>query len=266
MTVRMKDLASEEGRREYYTYDPKDPSSWTVKAAPWLDPRFNDELLKRHGADMWGDQLIRIAWAGDIESWNYWIDGNGIAHRYKGYKYPYSRYTLVTGFQYLNAEGKKVTVASPAAVPPGRASVPLTEKRDLPKLHFVVEMKFTLDQLVGMGWASDPDSEVQWSTRHGVRVAEAPNPKGEYVLAYPIVDKQERYRDVVQADLDHIHEIVNRSKTETEEERLVRKQEEHARMALVMALEEEDKNLGIWDKVMTEAERKVAKGRTVYSK
>lgn len=264
----LRQLETEEGRREYYSYNPRDPLSLVPRSAPYLSERFNEELLEKYGTDIWGDQRIRIVWAPEVDQLQYYEDQHGNTYSYQGKRYPYMRIERVIGFCYRNAKGEHVTVTTEDRVPEGAIAEPVTIKEDLPKLHFVVEMKYTLEEMIALKWCPDPATTEgeAWCVRNGKRYRDTPDPRGEYMLAYPIVTADGQYRDVTDDDLRHIHEIVRRVRTESPEEYVARKKDEFEKLTAVAEAEKAEKEADKWSDAFIRAERRQAqKGRIIFT-
>ena len=251
-----KELSTEEGRREYYRVDLGDPD--TIRndlVEPYLNPAFNEELLDRYGTDAHGDQLIRVVWAVNLRAWQY-KDIGVSTMQYLGRKYPWNggfRLRVTTGYTYIDNSGKRVTVRHQKLVPKGKLSVEEWEYDDLGARKFVIEMKYSVEQLVKLGWCPDPNTEEgkQWCVRQGKRYKNAPDPKGEYIFCRFLSNEETapvaEYRDVVYEDIEQIHLIYNRSLNETDAERVERKKKEAELIEKQLRRIETTKELIAWE-------------------
>ena len=214
----LKQLESEEGRREYYTYDPQNPVSMRHHVEPYLDPRFNEELLDMFGTDVHGDQRLRIVWAGMLRAGSYRQMENGDTLRYEGMKYPYMRLRTIAGYEYFNDKGQKVTVATMAQVPKDALFVEVFEWDDLGVMKFALEMKYTFEELVQIRRYPKPDTdeEIGWATKNGKRIKDDPNPKGEYIFCHYIETHDGRYLEPSEATIESIRDIFHTATTESE--------------------------------------------------
>jgi hypothetical protein len=260
----IEELSTEEGRRAYYRIDLQDPSTLHNNCAePWLNPAYNEELKKRYGCDIHGDQIVKISWAASLRAVAF-KDIGFTTLSYTGRKYPFMggyRLKVTTGFSYYSVdtetgESHKVTVPSLDKVPFGKVWTEEFAYDDLGARKWVVEMKYTVAQMVRMGWCPPPDTPEgeQWCVRQGKRYRIAPDPKGEYVFGFFIehqVPEEGEYRDVTQADVDAIHAIFNRALNETDEERATRKMAEHEKLQKHLKRSELERDAVAWDEAFT---------------
>jgi len=268
----LKHLDTEEGRREYYTYDMSRAETLKRHVEPYLDPRYNQELLDAYGTDPHGDQLVRIVWAGTLPRVNYREDKNGNTEAYDGCKYPFMRIKDTIGYTYLDKHGKRVTVTKFHQVPDDALFTEEFRYYDLGVMKFVIEMKFTHAQMVQLGYypkANTPDAGLRGAhitprDKRYKRYRQAPNPNGEYMFVHYIETPEGEYRDVTQADIDQIHFIIRRAMGESEQEFLTRKVAEREALA---KKEEEDKAMrdaAIAEAAIIRAEKKLARGKIIY--
>lgn len=262
----LKQLESEEGRREYYTYDPSNPTSMRHHVDPYLDPRFNEELLDMFGTDVHGDPRLRISWAGTLRAKSYRQMEDGSTLEYEGMKYPYMRLRTIAGYEYFNDKGQKVTVATMAQVPKDALFVEVFEWDDLGTMKFVLEMKYTYEELVQIRRYPKPDTEeeVEWAHKNGKRIKEDPNPKGEYIFCHYIETHDGRYLEVSDDTIERIRDVFHTATTETEEEYVKRKLEARRQLAIA---EQEQETLNYAHAVSNSrdrAERKLSKGKIIY--
>jgi hypothetical protein len=265
MLTNIKQLTTEEGRREYYKYFLDDPSSFRHHVEPYLDPRFNDELKETYGCDHHGDPRFRIIWAG-TEPMTAFKDTGSETIEYLGKKYPWMRLRIVKGYTYTNDDGQKVHVTTIPQVPKDKIYTEDITWDDLGVMKFAIEAKYTAEEMVQMGWYPPFDSPEfdMYCVKNGKRYRSRPNPKGEYILAHYIETEKGEYRDVTQADIDRIHEIVARSRNESEEEYLARKMKQREDLA---RLEQENESYNYsaqFEKSRIAAEKKLAKGQIIY--
>lgn len=266
---KLKDLQTENGRREYYRVDLSNPM--TVRnglVEPYLDPSYNAELAERYGYDELGDQRVRIAWAAELRQVQYKDEGWRTVE-YLGRKYPHGggfRIKIDDGYIYQSDKGKQVHVKRVEDVPPGKPAVKTFYYDDLGTRKFVVEMKFTLQEMVQLGWCPPPDTPrgEQWCVRGGKRYRSAPDPGGEYVLLYYIEDEAGEYRDVRQEDIDFIHSVINRAQTETEAERVTRRMAERDKIQKALAAEEKQKEAAAWGDALIRVQKR-PRGVKIFS-
>lgn len=215
-------------RAKYYTYDLSKQSTMVHHEPPYLEPYFNRELLKLGGKDIFGDPILRIVWAGTLPETKYHEDVNGITKEYKGMKYAFIKRNVVTGYSYLNDKGQKVTVTDLNLVPPGKVSTRESYMDELGQMKWAVEMKYSAEDLVTLGYYPPLDSKRadQWCVRNGQRYRVKPNRQGDYLLAFFIETPEGGYRDVRESDLERIRYVWQRAHSETDEAFTQRKMEE----------------------------------------
>lgn len=260
--MELKKLATEDGRREYYKYDLANPATLVHHQEPYLDPRFNKELHERYGEDKHGDPRVRIVWAGNLRQPK-WRQYNGDTIEYSGMKYAYMRIRKDIGCEYLE-NGKKVFVTSVDKVPEGAVFSIVPHWDDLGVMKFVIEMKFTAQELTQMGWYPELDKDDRYTRKGGNQWRLDPNPNGEYIFVHYIETPEGDYKDVAQEDLDAIHFMVHRSLNETEEEFIARRTAEMEQMQQLMSAEEAKKLEDLIADERIKAEKKLAKGKIIY--
>lgn len=247
--------------RRYYRVDVNDPSTFTNNVVePYLNPAINEELAERYGVDIHGDQLIRIVWAPSLRTTNF-KDHGSHTEPYEGRKYPYNggfRLRITTGFVYKNDDDNDVTVPTIAKVPKNKSFVEQFVYDDLAARKFVVEMKFSLAQMVQMRWAPEPGSQEEgtWCVRNGKRYRISADPRGEYIFCKFIQTPEGDFRSVTSDDVRLIHETFDRALNETEAERLVRKQEEREELDRRLRISEADKEFGLISNALSRTGKK----------
>lgn len=265
--IKIKELDTEEGRREYYTYDPRNPATLRPHAEPYLDPRFNAELLEIFGTDVHGDPRLRIVWGGSTRASSFREMEDGSVLEYDGMRYPYMRLRIIRGYNYYDKKGRKVMVTSLSRVPPNTVFTEAIGWDDLGVMKFVLEMKYTAEELVKLGRYPKPgsDEEKNWCVRDGKRYRRKPDPNGDYLFCHYIETSDGRFADVTQITIDNIRAIFHRATTETEAEYVKRKLAEREQLAIA---EKEQENLNYANHVENariRAEKKLAKGKIIYS-
>jgi hypothetical protein len=225
---------NEAERQKYYVYDPSKPSTMVHHNPPRLDDHFNRELLKLAGKDIYGDQRLRIAWAASIPETKYHENENGKTEEYEGRKYAFMKRRVVTGYTYINKKGHKVTVKHPALVPKDKVYTNASYLDELGIMKWVVEMKYTAQELEDMGYYPKHGSlkAEQWCVRNGQRYRIKPSRTGEYIKAFFIEMPDSfgfgnfGYRDVRESDLEEIRRIWHQAHNESEEDYANRKMAE----------------------------------------
>lgn len=267
MLTNLKELTTEEGRRAYYKYYLDDPSSFRHHVEPYLDPRFNEELKDAYGCDHHGDARFRFVWAGTLPALAYKDTGNETVE-YEGKKYPWMRLRIIKGYTYLNDNGHKVHVTTLPQVPQGKIATEDITYDDLGVMKFAIEAKYTAEEMVQLGRYPAFDS-LEFDTfcvKNGKRYRSKPDMKGEYVLAHYIETHDGQYRDVTQQDVDRIHEIVNRSRNESEAEYLARKMKEREDLAALEQYNSDYNYAKQFEQSLVSAEKKLARGQILYSR
>lgn len=266
MSISIAQLKTEDGRREYYTYDPTNPASMVQHAEPYLDPRFNEELKHLFGVDLHGDQRVRVVWGGSEPAISFKQMPDGKSLQYLGKKYPYMRVRNVRGYIYIDKEGKKVTVKSIDRVPEGHPAVEDIIYDDLGIMKFVLEMKFTHAELIAMGRYPLPDDAHAWvhDKTMTYRIKADPNPNGEYIYAHYIETPDGEFCDMTDAWLDQIKMILNRAQTETEEEYIVRKMDARNKLAILTQEAADLKYADAVENARIKAEKKLSRGKVLY--
>ncbi len=263
--ISLKELATEEGRRTYYTYNLKDPATLYHHSEPFLAPMYNEQLLELWGTDVHGDQLLRISWSGTLAAPAFKDVGDSVIE-YEGKKYPFMRLVVNEGFEFHNKDGNLVFVTDVKDVPENTVFAVRKRYEDLGKMMFVLEMKFTAEQLVQQGYypAFDSPEFDEWCVKNGKRYAPRPNPKGEYRFCNFIQTPDGKYRDVSPADVDNIRQLINRANSETEMEYITRKQEEREKVFAIAKHEKEAHFASVVGDSIVRAEKKLAKGKIIY--
>lgn len=235
-------LDTEEKRREYYTYDMSKESTLIPHVAPSfidLSP-LNRELVELAGRDRYGDPRIRIVWADSLSKRKYYEGTDGNFHPYTGKVYPFLRTKRLSGYVYISDEGHETLVTRKELVPPEKLYRREFTYSDLGVMKFVVEMKYTLEERIALGYyPKDPIARSKWGIKNGKRFADLPDGRGEYVLCFFIETPDKGYRDVSRADLDSIREIWRRAETESDAEYAIRKQEQ---VVAILALQDKEES------------------------
>lgn len=260
-----KSLETEDGRREYYTYDRERPETLRHHAEPYLDPAFNEQLIEMFGRDPHGDPRMRIVWAGTLRA-PMCVDLGDRLVWFDGMKYPYMRTKRQIAWEYIDRNGKRVTTTNDKSIPQGTVYGPVYEWDALGHMKFVIEMKFTAEELVKLRKYPKPgsDEEKNWGVKNGKRYLRPPNPDGEYQFVHYVEDGVGGYADCTQAHIDKIKEIFDRSLSETEEEFVARKLAEREALAIA---EQAAADLNFSNHVhdaRVRAEKKAAKGKILY--
>lgn len=239
--IPVKNLGTIQGKKEYYEYDWKNPKTWVDKPEPSLSETsletINKELAKIAGYDIHGDQRYRAIWAVKCEQRKMYPDSNGKLHVYMGKKYNpnmYFKFRRAIGATYLNDKGQTVRATKPEDVPAGKPFTILTEMTELSILRWVIEMKFTFEELVEAKMIPAPDSErdKKFAVFEGKKYHTGFDPKGHYVLCYaceeinPDDETNGFYRDVSMADVENIKRIWQLAQTESNHEFALRKEKE----------------------------------------
>lgn len=269
MSFTLEELGTEEGRSRYYKVNLADRSTWRNNLVePYLDPVFNEELLERYGTDAQGNQKIRISWAVPHTKRHYKVEHNRVTP-YTGRKYPYRgafRLRITRGYIYTDNNGKKVTVTEKSNVPKDKVFVEDSYYDDLAERKFVAEMRLSLPEMIALGLVKNPSLFPNQGMKNGVRFKDEPNPSGDYVFLFFCQDKFREYRDVTFKDIQRIHDVVNRSNTETDLEYLARKTAERALAMELDAADKRKKEFIHWERAWGRAEKRVARGKIEYSK
>lgn len=260
--ISFKALETEEGRREYYTYDPSNPVSMCHHAEPYLDPRFNEELLTMFGRSANGDQKLRIVWAGTLRAKSFRHMEDGTTLEYDGMRYPYMRLRTIRGYTYYKGNVKN-TVTRCEQIPKNALFCEDFEYDDLGTMKFALEMKYSYAEMVQLKKYPIPgsDEEANWCIRSGKRYRVPPNPQGEYLLCHFIETSDLRYADVTQQTIDSIREIMHTAMTETEEEYIARKLKAREDLAEMEKKQEKLDYADNVDNAIIRAEKKLARGQ-----
>lgn len=131
------------------------------KENPSLDPRINEELAKIGGKCPFGDNRFQIVFAGNLTKKGVRIYPDGEIITGEVIKYLH-KFTKVVDWQYTDKNGNIHEVASMNEIPPQSEIVgfPVAVPRvfALGKLRFVLEVKFTLEELIKLGKYPAPDT------------------------------------------------------------------------------------------------------------
>lgn len=226
-------VTSRDGKRRFYRYYLDEPQSYRMNIpAPSLPVSLdilNKELLKIGGVDSYGDQRIKIFWAGTLPEVKYYLGSDGKTHEFIGKKYMAKRARVVTGYSYLADNGEKVTVKEQHTVPKDKVLVPESEVVEWGELIWVIEYKFTGEEMVSAGYLPAPGSEREktFAIKDGNRYRKPFDPRGEYVPAVRIEELEydkttnqitEWYRDVTMQDVENIRRVYQRALSESEPE------------------------------------------------
>lgn len=262
----LSDLTTEDGRKAYYEYELMNRKTWFHHIAPHINPAFNAELLERYGVDAHGDQRFRFIWAGTLRATNFHFTGQETIP-YDGMKYEFLKHRVVVGYTYFDAQGNTQTVRDRRLVPKGKMYLESTKLEGLGLMRFVLEAKYTYSEMVEMGYYPPAGTKAadNFCYKDGNRYR-ALDPRGEYRLCFPIVDGNNKYRDVNRADLEEVHRIVNEAKNETPAEYVERKQQEIATMVALQSQEERDRFNTQFDRAMVWAETEAIRGHVEFSK
>lgn len=250
---------SEEIRKEYYTYDMARESTLFQHEPPSFDlTGFNKQLVELAGKDPYGDPRIRIAWSDSLSKVKYYEDANGVFQKYKGKKYPFMRVRRISGYSFYDKKGVKTTVTSVDKIPKDRPFVVEHTMGDLGVMKYVVEMKYTLDELIKLGYyPEDRKEREKWGVSNGQRYADVPDARGDYMVCFYIETPDGGYRDVVQADLEAIKEIWYRAHNESDREYVERKQAEVEKILNLAEEQELAEFNDALDKAIVRAEKSV---------
>lgn len=228
--ISLTDLHTPKGRKGYYRYVDDDPDSFVEKTAPVLVgatiEEINNRLLDISGVDPHGDPRLKAFWAGTLPEVKYWEDSNGKTHEFVGKKYRYRRTFITEGYAYINDEGNKVIVSKSGDVPAHKIYAPERRPVEYGELIWVIEMKYTAEELVKLGWFPDPDSERgrTFCIKNGQRYRKPLDPRGEYVPAIRIEEPEydsvgdivkNWYRDITLQDVEKIQSVINKSQSES---------------------------------------------------
>lgn len=144
--------------QEFYAHN----DSYTrPKPEPGLDPRINEELAKLGGKCAYGDDRFQIKFAGNLtkKGVREFPDGEIVSGNVTKYLHKFSK---VTNWQYTDLNGTVHEVSSSDQLPPQSEikgfPVGVPKIYALGQLRFVLEVKFTLEELVKLGKYPAPDS------------------------------------------------------------------------------------------------------------
>lgn len=163
---------------------------------PCDSSRWNKTLLDIGGKCPLGDQRLRIVWGGIEKSDGFIqtefrsVPAKVIKYRNRGIQ----RARLLKGFYYLK-NGVHVFVPRADLIPQGCLNIPEYEYLELGLLRWILERKFTIEELVAAGIRPDPHSLAGKNYgKQGSRqyIAET-NPRGEYVMMYALESPQGDY-------------------------------------------------------------------------
>jgi hypothetical protein len=232
-----KELRTPEGKREYYRYYLDVPESLVEKPAPTLQDvpieEINRQLKEIAGTDAHGDPIFKASWAGTLPEIKYqeYSDSEGVlkTKEFIGKKYAYYRRRVQDGYEFLNDEGHRIFVKNQNQIPSGKVARVVSHVEELGELYWVVEMKYTAEQMVAAGFLPDPDSEraKTFCIKNGNRYRKPFDPKGEYVFAFfcqelvadsDYAEPVPYYRDIGRQDVETVRAIWHRANNESESE------------------------------------------------
>lgn len=180
-------ITTAEKQFEYYSQD--DIRIWQ----PPVDPaKWNKTLAQIGGFCPFGDQRLRLVWGATEETDGYiQTDYGSVPARVR--KYPVggvSKVQILRGYDYFDKHGKHHFVARADLVPKEYMTTPRYEYLHLGVLRWVFERKFTVPELIAAQMRPDPKTTAGKNygldVKTGRRYIAPTNPRGEYILLYPL--------------------------------------------------------------------------------
>ncbi len=228
-----KYLKTKEGKRDFYHYWSDVPESYVEKKPPQLNSHsivyINRELRRVAGVDVHGHQRIMTSWAGTLPEIKYYEDANGVTHEFTGKKYAECRKWMTDGYEYFDDNNNRKFVKNIKEVPEDKVCQPVKHIYELGQLFWVVEWKYTAEELVTQGYLPPPDSDraKTFCIKNGQRYRKPFDNQGEYVFAFFINEpyypsKQSQaimfYRDITMEDVEKVKAVWQKAHKETSPE------------------------------------------------
>lgn len=253
----MADLeTTKEDKFEYRT-----PDDLYVHAEPFSPKVWNERLRKIMGDCPLGEPRLRIVWGGDMKKRGYVQTEKGSVEKMViKYPAPISKIRKIKGFVYFNDKGQRVFVTKPEDIPQGKLAVPEIEEFELGKLRWVLEKKFTPEELVAMSFYPPPNTPQakMFGVNGGRKYKAYMDSRGEYIGVYPLETPDGKYFEPDNKWFEMLEEQVYQWKNASEAEKdafLVKSAEnEEKREQMDKAYEKEQREI-IWEDSLIEAEK-----------
>jgi hypothetical protein len=251
-------------KQEQFEY--RKPADLYPHGEPFSPEEWNRTLAKIAGVDKFGDPRYRIVWGGTATKKGY-IQTDTKSEPANVIKYPANvpRYRKLKGFEYVDDDGRTVTVTRQDLAPAGKFVAAVVEEYELGTLRWMLERKFTPEELIAMQMYPDPNTEAgkTFGVRGGRRYIAPMDGRGEYIPLYPLQTPDGRYWEPTEEWFDLLRKTEKETREATEGDRMaalnrwVDKIEQRDRRLEIEAAEEDD---AIFEEAIIEAE-KAPKGR-----
>lgn len=211
-----------EERQEHFEY--RTPKDLVVHGEPFSPEKWNAILLKIAGRCPAGDPRLRIVWGGTAKKRGYFQGPEqSIECDVIKYPAPVPNIRRIKGYNYFNDEGNVNFVVRPDHIPAGKIGMPVIESYQLGQLRWMLERKFTPEELVAMEMYPDPRTEAgrMYGVRGGRRYVAPMGKKGEYVPLYPLQTPDGRYWEPDEGWFDHLDKTQKQIEATTEGARMV---------------------------------------------
>ena len=229
-------LAERQAKHEYRTEDDLCPHPAPVSAENW-----NRELAQIGGTDRFGDVRLRLVWAGTMMKRGYdqTADGSVEAPQIK-YPGPVPKIRRLCGFHYrTKRESKSNFVLRADLAPKGAFVTPVYDYIQLGILRWVLERKFTPEELILLQMYPDPATEegrnygrekisTTMHTPYGPRTTwsygnrrfiAAMDTRGEYVGLYPLETPDGKYFEPTAEWLEYLRKAEYEAAHATKEDK-----------------------------------------------
>lgn len=188
------------------------------KPRPDIDPFINEELGRIGGTCVFGDNRFRVAWMAEALKKGYLYYPDGTEYVGDVLKYPL-RTSQTHVFVYKDKSGVEGEVASADKLPPPEdiEGLPLAKDKiyNLGRLRWILEVKFTLEELIKLGEYPAPDSAEgkRFGVKKGLKHIIYPDVRGEYVGKMIFQDAFGNYRCPDREWLEKFHAHFHESTT-----------------------------------------------------
>lgn len=256
-----------EEKQERFEY--RSPADLYVHPEPFSPDGWNRTLAKIGGHCPYGDPRLRIVWGGTAKKKGY-IQTPERSEEALVIKYPapVPRVRVLKGYYYLTRDGKRAFVGRADRIPPGRLSQPVFEYSQLGALRWILERKFTPEELVAMQMYPDPRSHAAktYGVRRGRRYVAPMDPRGEYIGLYPLQTPDGKYFEPTEEWFELLRKTEKESREATEGDKsmlinaMMDALDRQERRAAEYEAEQRDI---IWEESVVESEKE-PKGRVFF--
>ena len=261
-------MATLEQKQEDFEY--RSPADLYVHGEPFSPADWNKELLKIGGRCPFGDARLRIVWGGTEKKHGFLqTDKGSVEAMVIKYAAQIPHVRKLVGYSYKDDAERYITVRRLDQVPEGKIPIPKLEYMQLGMLRWVLERKFTLDELIAMQMYPDPKSEKgrEWGRRGGRRYAYMPDQRGLYVGLYPLQTPDGKYFEpdadwftTLRKTQREIESVTEQDKIDLMNRELDRIEEAERRAEQA----EKDAREEIWEESIIEVE-KAPQGRIIFT-